>query len=172
MEKYFLSCAPPICVHPAEEGFANPGFNYSSVGSVLTSVHSVSDCVLSVHSPESVGHSQVSQRSFSSGFRVIRAFRGKSSEAATGLFATPSSFGLRPDRLPRQFFQRPPACFALQLRLDEGKNIWRYPPDRRARFYEEYPHLSRLTARAGRARRKDTTSVRSAFLFPIYPRAG
>ena len=26
MEKYFLSCDAPICVHPAEEGFANPGF--------------------------------------------------------------------------------------------------------------------------------------------------
>jgi hypothetical protein len=26
MEKYFLSCDPPICVHPAEEGFSNLGF--------------------------------------------------------------------------------------------------------------------------------------------------
>ena len=26
MEKYFLSCDPPICIHPAEEGFANLGF--------------------------------------------------------------------------------------------------------------------------------------------------
>ena len=26
MEKYFLNCDPPICVLPAEEGFANLGF--------------------------------------------------------------------------------------------------------------------------------------------------
>jgi hypothetical protein len=32
MEKYFLSCDPPICVHPAEEGFANPGFKLSLYG--------------------------------------------------------------------------------------------------------------------------------------------
>jgi hypothetical protein len=25
MEKYFLSCDPPICVYPANEGFAKPG---------------------------------------------------------------------------------------------------------------------------------------------------
>ena len=46
MEKYFLSCDPSICVHPVEEGFANPVLNYSSVRSVLTSVHSVFNCAL------------------------------------------------------------------------------------------------------------------------------
>ena len=46
MEEYFLSCDPPICVHPAEEASRTLVLNYSSVGSVLTSVHSVSNCIL------------------------------------------------------------------------------------------------------------------------------